>query len=93
MPTTFTVNDPRARTNNIVIDLSDPMCYKLIITRENVREIAETGEIYSREIGSKIVETITFDLDGNPTGDPIVLPLILPIQTAVFALVEKYGAT
>ena len=93
MPTTFTVNDPRARTNSIVIDLSDPMQYKLVITREMVREVAETGEIYSREMGAKIIETVDFDLAGNPSGDPILLSLIGPIQQAVFDLVAKYNAT
>lgn len=90
MPTTLTVNDPQSRTNSVFLDLSDPMCYKIVITREIVRVIAETGEVYSREMGTKIVETINFDLDGNPSGDPIILPLLKPIKDAIYELVAKY---
>lgn len=93
MPTTVTINDPRSRSQNVFIDLSDPMKYRIIITREIIRDIIETGEVYSRESGRQIIEEITFDSDGTPHGDETVLSLIGPIGDAINTLVLKHGVS
>lgn len=86
MPQTLTLNSPRFRTKSINIDLSDPMIYRIIIHREEVIDIEETGGIYSRKVLKPITSFVTFDLAGNPSGDPEILNLLEPIKQAVFDL-------
>ena len=77
--------EQRPRTRRILLDLSDPYCYRIRVARETVTEGADGGVI-GRTALRDIIREITFDADGTPHGDPLILALLPDIRTAVEAL-------
>lgn len=89
MPTTITIQDPRPRTREIFLDLSNPNRYVITIVRETVKEVAEDGTIFSRNTTRKIRRVVTFDpVTEAPSGDADIVELLMPIK----AIVERLEA-
>ena len=81
-----TVSDPRTRTRNILLDLSNPNSYRITIVRESVQEMSDTGAVARRATTRIVKRDIVFDANGVPSGDPLVLALLPGIKSAIEAL-------
>jgi hypothetical protein len=86
MPTTLTLHDPRTRVKDVILDLTDPRQYAILITFERVEEL-EDGTVLRRQTVQHVRRTVAFNLDGSVAScDPLIAPLLEPIRTACMGL-------